>query len=168
MSNAIGRSDLIFKRANHTGWDSFGSSSVKIGFLVMRLRTLSHYKESACELKTRLNCSGAELHHQCHRHLGLSQAIQPFICMFWFISFWLGCWLSLLGRPVLAQKLSINTFSWCPTFQHSASHRWRESCAIQLNAMFEGFTLCYRWLKHVSEMYFFFSNNNKNIYIYFL
>lgn len=44
--------------------------------------TMSHYKDSAWELKTRLNWSGAKLHHLCHRHLGLSQAMEPFICIF--------------------------------------------------------------------------------------
>lgn len=42
----------------------------------------SHDKDAAWQLETRLNWSGAKLHHQCHRHLGLSQAMEPFICIF--------------------------------------------------------------------------------------
>lgn len=67
---------------------------------------LSHYKDSARQLKTRLNCNGAKLHHRCHRHLGLSQPMDPFICILCSSCLWPfaeGVSCLFLGRPALVQ-----------------------------------------------------------------
>lgn len=85
------KSDTLLKRANQTEAAGFGRQQVwknktKLKYMAFWLQglghTQSHYKDSAWELETRLNWSGAKLHHFCHGRLGLWQTMVPFICIF--------------------------------------------------------------------------------------
>lgn len=91
----------------------------------MRLRT--HNKDSAWELKTRLNWSGPKLHHQCYGHHGLSWAMEPFICILspFPSSEGVGHLFSV-GLFCSSQKLSIKTSLWCSPFHFSGSHWCKE------------------------------------------